>query len=125
MTDDNNNVVKLRQPPSTQTAAVAVGASDPIQPKSLINMTDAEQDMFLQHLRERRLRVVELLRAASAAKKEATTVAALVKLEKKQVQVTKQLDKATASLERLEELIYDMRALALQYTDIDITKVKE
>jgi BarA-like signal transduction histidine kinase len=88
-------------------------------------MTDIEQDMFLQHLRERRLRVVELMRQAARAKQQITSAAALMKFEKKQDQVEKQLERTHKALEKLEELVYDMRALALQYTDIDIANVKE
>jgi hypothetical protein len=116
--DDKDNVVKLRQPVGNNTAGVRV--DDPIQPRSLLNMSDLEQDMFLQHLRERRLRVVELARAANVAKQRASSVSIKLKLEKKEDQVEKQLERALKSLDRLEELIYDMRALHLQYTDVDI-----
>ena len=121
--DDNNKVVKLRQPAVPTAAGVSV--DDAITPKSLLTMTDIEQDLFLQHLRERRLRVVELMRQAALAKHKITSAAALMKFEKKQDQVEKQLERSHKALEKLEELIYDMRALALQYTDIDIANVKE
>jgi hypothetical protein len=123
--DDTDNVVKLRQPVGNNSAGVGVddADADAITPKSLLNMTDIEQDMFLQHLRERRLRVVELMRQAAIAKQHTTSVASLMKLEKKQDQVERQLERATKALEKLEELIYDMRALALQHTDIDIAHV--
>jgi hypothetical protein len=120
--DDNNKVVKLRQPSVTAAAGVCVDDTC-ITPKSLLNMTDLEQDMFLQQLRERRLRVVELMRQAAIAKQHTSSVAALMKLEKKQDQVERQLERTTKALEKLEELIYDMRALALQHTDIDIANV--
>jgi hypothetical protein len=122
--DDTNKVVKLRQPTAPQQgSSVGVSVDEAITPKSLLNMTDLEQDMFLQQLRERRLRVVELMRQATIAKQQATSVSALMKLEKKQDQVERQLERATKALEKLEELIYDMRALALQHTDIDIARV--
>ena len=74
--DDNGKVVKLRQPQVNKpVAGVGVGASssgasvdEAINPKSFMNMSDLEQDMFLQQLRERRMRVVEVLKAAKAAK---------------------------------------------------------
>jgi hypothetical protein len=124
--DDNNKVVKLRQPQvKTPAAGVGVGAStdDPINPKSLLNMTDVEQDLFLQHLRERRMRVAAIIKEAAAAKHRATSIAAAVRLEKKADQVNKQYERATKALDKLEELIYDLRALHLQYTDTDISKV--
>jgi primosomal protein N'' len=116
--DDPTNVVKLRQPTPTSAAGVAI--DDPITPRSLMTMTDLEQDMFLQHLRERRLRVVELMRAAEAAKQRASSVVTKMKLEKKGDQVEKQLERTTKALDKLEELIYDLRALTLQHTDVDI-----
>ena len=116
--DDPSNVVKLRQPSTPAVAGVAV--DDPITPRSLMTMTDLEQDMFLQHLRERRLRVVELMRAAEAAKQRASSVVTKMKLEKKGDQVEKQLERTTKALDKLEELIYDLRALTLQHTDVDI-----
>jgi len=121
MTDDKSNVVKLRQPAVSTAAGVSV--DEAITPRSLLTMTDIEQDMFLQHLRDRRLRVVELMRQAALAKHKITAASALMKFEKKQDQVEKQLERANKVLEKLEELIYDMRALALQYTDIDIANV--
>ena len=91
--DDNNKVVKLRQPQASPAAGVSV--DEAITPKSLLNMTDVEQDIHLQHLRERRLRVVELMREAARAKQHATSVSALMKLEKKEDQVEKQLETST------------------------------
>jgi predicted transcriptional regulator len=120
--DDTSKVVKLRQPATSVAAGAAVDGA--ITPKSLLNMTDIEQDMFLQQLRERRLRVVELLRQTAIAKQRATGVAVLMKLEKKQDQVERQLERTTKALEKLEELIHDMRALTLQHTDIDIANIK-
>jgi len=118
--DEANNVVKLRQP--SQVAGVVV--DDPINPKSILNMTDVEQDVFLQQLRERRLRVVQVLKEAQRAKAQASSLASALRLEKKGEQVQKQLDKVTKAMDRLEELVYDLRALTLQHTDVDISKVE-
>lgn len=120
---DDNKVVKLRQPQAKPAAGVVV--DDPINPKSLLNMTELEQEVFLQQLRERRLRAAEVLRRAIADKQRATTVAAAIRLEKKQAQVQRLLERATKSLDKLEEAIHGLRALHLQYTDTDITKVTE
>jgi hypothetical protein len=120
MTDDNK-VVKLRQPQVTPKAGVVV--DDPISPKSLLNMTDVEQDMFLQQLRDRRLRAAEMIKQAQLAKHHATSIASSIKVERKAEQAQRQFIKASKALERLEELLYDLRALTLQHTDIDITKV--
>jgi len=126
--DDNGKVVKLRQPQVNKPAAgVGVGASvdEAINPKSFMNMSDLEQDMFLQQLRERRMRVVEVLKAAKAAKSQATSIAAKVKLERKIDQLEKQLERTTKALDKLEELVYDVRALTPKHTDTDITRVAD
>lgn len=120
--DDNNKVVKLRQPQATPAAGVVM-PDDPINPKSLLNMTDVEQDMWLNQLRERRLKAAEAIKQAQIAKHHATSIASAIKVERKAEQAQRQYVKASKALERLEEIIYDLRALTLQHTDIDITKV--
>jgi len=121
MTDDNNKVVKLRQP-TVKSSSAGASVDEAITPKSLLNMTDVEQDVFLNQLRERRLRAAELIKAAQVAKHQATSIASAIKIERKADQAQRQFDKASKALERLEELIYDLRALTLQHADIDITK---
>ena len=121
--DDNNKVVKLRQPQPK--AVVGATASDPINPKSLLNMTDVEQDMFLEELRQRRMRAVEILRQAALARQNAQSLGTALKLERKSKQCEKELDKVTKSLERLEQALYDLRALTLQHTDVDITRAPD
>jgi hypothetical protein len=122
MTDDDNKVVKLRQPPAK---VAGVGVDDPILPKSLLNMTQVEQEVFLAALQARRLRAAEIIKQAHVAKRQADSVANMVKIEKKAEQANKQYEKASKALDRLEILLYDLRALALDHTDVDITKVKE
>ena len=124
MPDDKNNVVKLRQPAVASKGAAAAGVSidDVMSPKSLLNMTDVEQDVYLQKLRERRMRAAEVLRAARQNRARAESITAMVKLERKADQVERQLEKATKALDKLDELIYALRALNLQYTDTDITQ---
>lgn len=118
--DDNNKVVKLRQPQPKAAAGVVV--DDPINPKSLLNMTDVEQDMFLQSLRDRRMRAVEILRQAAIARQSAQSIASGIRLEKKAEQCEKLLERTTKALDALELSLYSLRALSLQYTDVDITK---
>ena len=122
--DDNNKVVKLRQP-QPKAVVGATASDDPINPKSLLNMTDVEQDMFLEELRQRRMRAVEILRQAALARQNAQSVSTALKLERKAKQCEKELDKATKALERLEQAIYDLRALNLQYTDVDISRTPD
>jgi ABC-type uncharacterized transport system ATPase subunit len=118
--DDNNNVVKLRQPPAK---VAGVGVDEAIQPKSLLNMTDVEQEVFLNTLRERRLRASQILKRAASVKRQADTVTNMIRLEKKTEQAQKQYDKASKAFDKLEELLYSLRAMALQHTDVDITKL--
>ena len=120
---DKDNVVKLRQ---SQPKAVAGSAvDDPINPKSILNMTDMEQDFHLLQLRERRMRAAEIQRRAALDKANATTVAIAIRMEKKQESVKRLYERATKALDKLEEAIYSLRALHLQHTDTDITKVTE
>jgi len=121
--DDNNKVVKLRQP--TQTRVAGVGVDDPINPKSLLNMTDVEQEIFLNQLRERRMRAVEILRQAALSRQNAQSIASGLKLERKAEQCQRTLDRATKALEALELQLYSLRALHLQYTDDDITRAPD
>lgn len=120
---DDTKVVKLRQP---QTAA-ASDVDDVISPKSLLNMTEVEQNAFLDQLRERRLNAARMMKAANEARRHATTVASAVRLEKKAEQVLRQYERASNALDKLEESLFSLRALTLQHTDIDIndaTKVE-
>ena len=120
MPKDDNKVVKLRQP--AQPSAAGVTVDEAIQPKSIMNMTELEQEAFLNALRDRRMRAVQVLKAAAADRHHASTITAAIKLERKADQAEKQLDKVTKALDKLEEMIYSIRALHLQYTDTDITK---
>jgi len=122
MTDGDNKVVKLRQPRPKAVAGNAV--DDAITPKSFLNMTDVEQDVFLNQLRERRLKAAKLLKEAHIAKRHTESVNAMLRIDKKSAQVTSQLDKATKALDKLDQLLYDLRTITLQHTDIDITKVE-
>jgi hypothetical protein len=122
MSKDDNKVVKLRQPPAK---VAGVGVDDAIMPKSFLNMTQVEQDMFLQQLRDRRLKAAKLLKEAHIAKRHTESVNAMLKIDKKSNQVTKQLEKAIKALDVLDVLLYDLRTITLQHTDIDITKVDQ
>lgn len=116
--DDDNKVVKLRQPKS----AGAVMSDDPISPKSFLNMTEIEQNMFLQQLRERRMRAAVVLQRAIADRANASSVAMAIRMEKKHDSVQRLLERATKAQDKLEEAVHAMRALHLQFTDTDITK---
>ena len=86
-------------------------------------MTDVEQDAFLQSLRDRRLRASEMIKAAQVAKHQASSIASSIKLERKAEQAQRQYLIASKALDRLEVLLYDLRALTLQHADIDIGKL--
>jgi len=120
MPKDDSKVVKLHQPQPKAAAGVVV--DEAIQPKSILNMTELEQETFLNQLRDRRMRAVETLKRAAADRQLANTISSAIKLERKADQAEKQLDKVTKALDRLEEIIYSLRALHLQHTDTDITR---
>jgi hypothetical protein len=122
MTKDDNKVVKLRQPPAK---VAGVGVDDPMLPKSLHNMTEVEQEVFLNSLRERRLRAAAIIKQAHIAKRQADSISSMVKIEKKAEQANKQYEKVDKALKRLEDMLYDLRAIALDHTDVDITKLIE
>jgi len=126
MTDDRlkSNVVKLRQP-SAKSTSVGVRVDDIVTPKSLLNMTPLEQQTFLTHLRERRLRAAAIIKEAHANKHRADSISAMAKLEKKAATATREYEKACKAMDRLESLLHDLRALHIQHTDIDITKVTD
>ena len=119
---DDNKVVKLHQPRVPSKARAADARLDAITPRSFLTMSELEQDMFLQQLRDRRLRAVEVMKQVEHAKQQTNAAQASLKLERKADQIQKQLDKIDKAFERLDELVFSMRALALQYTDVDITK---
>lgn len=118
---DKNKVVKLRQPQVDKPVAGAV-VDEAITPKSILNMTELEQETFLNQLRDRRMRAAQILKRAAEAKHQADTIASAIRLERKAEQAERQLEKVNKSLDKLEEMIYSLRALHLQYTDTDITK---
>jgi hypothetical protein len=124
--DKPNNVVKLRQPPA-KVAGVSIGASgdEAIMPKSLLNMTEVEQQAFLNHLRERRLRAAAIMKEAHANKHRADSISAMVKLEKKALAAAKEYERASKALDKLENLLGDLRILHLQHTDVDITRITD
>jgi primosomal protein N'' len=104
----NPNVIHLRAP-----------KVDPISPKTLADMTDLEQEMFLRVKRERRLRAAEAVKAANAAKAKANSLAGALKIEKKVDQLQRQLTKVDSAMDKMEELMHQLRALRLQYADDD------
>lgn len=118
---DKNKVVKLRQP-SVSKPVAGVAVDEAITPKSILNMTELEQETFLNQLRDRRMRAAQILKRAAEAKHQADTIASAIRLERKAEQAERQLEKVNKALDRLEEMIYSLRALHLQYTDTDITK---
>jgi len=125
MTKDDNKVVQLRQPraPKARGAVPVVDAQNAaITPRSFLTMSELEQDMFLQQLRDRRLRAVQVMKQVERAKEQANDAQSSARIERKAEQIQKQLDKINVAFEKLDELIFSMRALSLQYTDVDITK---
>src|SRR6187402_1335569 len=106
MPKDDNNVVKLRQPPAK---VAGVGVDDPIMPKSILNMTPVEQEVFLNVLRERRLRAAAVIKAAVHARHHADSVVTMMKLERKAELAAKQYERVSKAFDKLEEMLYSLR----------------
>lgn len=120
---DNDNVIKLpvkghAKAPVQPQAAQAFSMSDagPINPKSILDMTEVEQELFLRSLRDRRLKAAEAIANARAAKRQIANVQNNVRMEKKIEAVQKQHDRVATALAKLEEMVLSMRALQLHLT---------
>jgi hypothetical protein len=85
-----------------------------IKARSIADMTETEQDEWLIGIRSRRLEAIRKLETVKQAKTELSALSARHKLEKKLEQVRKAEEKVLASLEKLEELVFQARALSLQ-----------
>lgn len=85
-----------------------------IKPRSIADMTDTEQETMLIALRQRRLEAVQKLQQLQKQKAEIASVSSRLKLEKKIEQIKRQEEKAITALDKLEELVFQGRALALQ-----------
>lgn len=111
MNDTTDNVVKLRSGNAAEQA---------INPKSLANMTDVEQEAWLRSIRDRRLKAIVAVRDAHEKKVRATVISGMVKIEKKTAQIDKVTEKIDKDMEKLEQLLFDLRALQLQYVEEDV-----
>lgn len=85
-----------------------------IKPRSIADMSDTEQDNYLLAIRARRLEAVRKVEAVKQAKNELSALSSRHKLERKLEQVRKAEEKVIASIEKLEELVFQARALSLQ-----------
>lgn len=120
MSDDNIVKFTIKQNQQRQAAGLA---TDPINPKSLLNMTEVEQELFLNNLRDRRIKAALIIAEADRVRTQASSLRSLAMLNKKQDQAQRQYDKASKAFDKLEQILYELRALSLQYTDVDITRV--
>lgn len=97
----------------------AVPASDTppdfIKPRSIVDMTDTEADAFLVALRERRLRAAEMIKQQKAAKAAVDSAVARQKIEKKIAQCERAEERLGVALDKLETLVFQLRALVLQH----------
>ena len=106
----SDNVVSLEQ--TRRDAQLAV--PEFIKPRSLAEQPDSEQDAYLIALRDRRLAATRKLAEAKEAKAQLANLSARMKIEKKIAQVDKAAVKAQEVHDKLEQLIFDLRALILQ-----------
>lgn len=84
-------------------------------PITLDKMTDAEVDAYLIGLRERRMTAQRVLKEANEKKAAIQELANKLRLDKKCAQVQKQAETVEKNIDKLEQLIMDLRALRLQY----------
>lgn len=95
-------------------ALSAAPVPDFIKARSIADMTDEEQDHWLMGIRARRLEAIRRVEAVKQQKAELSSLSSRHKLEKKLEQVRRQEEKLNVTLEKLEELVFQARALALQ-----------
>lgn len=114
----SDNIVSLEQTRREVQAAANLAPDAPvpefIKPRGLSDMTDMEQDAYLIALRDRRLAATRKLVEAKEAKAQLANLSARMKIEKKIAQVDKAAVKAQEVHDKLEQLIFDLRALILQ-----------
>ena len=84
-------------------------------PLTLDKMSDTEVDAYLIGLRERRMQAQRVLKEANAKKAEIQELANKLRLDKKCAQVQKQVEAVDKHIDKLEQLVMDLRALRLQY----------
>lgn len=84
-------------------------------PITIDRMTDTEVDAYLIGLRERRMTAQRILFEANEKKKQINELANKLRLDKKCAQVQKQVEMVEKNLDKLEQLVMDLRALRLQY----------
>jgi hypothetical protein len=87
---------------------------DFIKPRSIADMTDTEQETMLIALRTRRLEAIQKIQQMQKQKADLSSANSRIKLEKKLEQIKRQEEKTLAAIDKLEELIFQGRALALQ-----------
>lgn len=120
----SDNIVKLeqaRREMSLTNADAAASAGQPsdtvpdfIKPRSIADMTDTEADAFLVDLRNRRMKAQQLIKQQKEAKAAIASAAARAKIEKKIAQVERAEAKAGDAIDKLETLLFQLRALVLQ-----------
>ena len=91
----------------------------PIHRKTFLEMTEAEQLVFLEQLRERRLAPINTYNDIIEAKKQKQLSKLNIKLEKELVQFEKCLEKCNKYLDDLSDRANKLRMLKLQleFTD--------
>lgn len=117
---------ELEEAEPTTTTTTTEPAIEPEQlslfndtPTVRAQMTDADVDkqlLFIEGIRERRLKVVRIHEQAVAARKEATSVAALVKLQKQSDLLYAEVKKLDALMDKIEKRALTVRALILEAT---------
>ncbi len=114
---NNDNIVNL----DAHKQRTALDAVDPnevpefIKPRGLCDMSDADQDLVIAQLRDRRMRAIQHISEQKAAKARIANASNRAKVEKKLAQVERAEKAVAEKLDKLEELLHQLRALNLQY----------
>ena len=114
---EHDNVVVLdlaKQAQQASPPADTDAVPDFIKPHHIGTMSATDADLYLSSLRDRRLRAAQQIAEAKQAKQNIANIASRDKVERKIAQVARAAEKADVACEKLEELVFQMRALQLQ-----------
>lgn len=112
-----SNIVNLEQVKRDVTLASGTPSSDTvpefIKPRSIVDMTDTEQDAFLLELRNRRLRAQQIIKEQREAAAAVESAKARDKIERKIAMCMRAEERVGKAIEKLEAELFSLRALVL------------
>jgi hypothetical protein len=109
----SDNIIQLDA--VKQQAALPDEVPEFIKPRGIADMTDIDADMYMASLRDRRLKAAQQVSEAKQAKARVDNLNNRQKLERKIAQVERADIKAKEAVEKLEDLLIQMRTMVIQY----------